>query len=223
MTAIPTGSTGDRGPNRLCAGRETEDRCRRLHSQNSRTNYAGACALRIADATLSSAQRQPDDLMSTAEDELRLRHTFRLADDARADGNHPFAAILVDPGGRILMESGNANVTGRDATAHAERMLASEASRTWSARELAGCTMYSSAEPCAMCAGAIYWSGIGRVVYGLSERRLRELTGNHPENPTLDLACRVVFESGQRSTEVIGPLLESEAEKPHLGFWNSGT
>ena len=62
-----------------------------------------------------------------------------------------------------------------------------------------------------MCAGAIYWAGIGRLVYGLSEHRLRELTGNHPENPTLDLPCREVFGSGQRSTEVVGPLLEDEA------------
>ena len=48
-----------------------------------------------------------------------------------------------------------------------------------------------------MCAGAIYWAGIGRLVYGLSEHRLRQLTGNHPENPTLDLPCRDVF--AQRS------------------------
>ena len=61
-----------------------------------------------------------------------------------------------------------------------------------------------------MCAGAMYWAGIGRVVYGLSEDRLRTLTGNHPENPTLDLPCRQVFESGQRRVEVVGPLLEDE-------------
>ena len=68
-----------------------------------------------------------------------------------------------------------------------------------------------------MCAGAIYWAGIGRLVYGLSEHRLRELTGNHPENPTLDLPCREVFASGQRSTEVVGPLLEDEAAAVHAG------
>jgi tRNA(Arg) A34 adenosine deaminase TadA len=55
-----------------------------------------------------------------------------------------------------------------------------------------------------MCAGAIYWAGIGRLVYGLSEHRLKELTGNHPENPTLDLPCRQVFASGQRSTKSSG-------------------
>lgn len=71
-----------------------------------------------------------------------------------------------------------------------------------------------------MCAGAIYWAAIGRLVYGLSEHRLRRLTGNHPENPTLDLPCRDVLRSGQRPTEVIGPLLEDEAEALHVGVWN---
>jgi hypothetical protein len=57
------------------------------------------------------------------------------------------------------------------------------------------------------------------VVYGLSEQRLRTLTGDHPENPTLDLPCRDVFASGQRRTEVVGPLLEDEAEAVHEGVW----
>jgi len=70
-----------------------------------------------------------------------------------------------------------------------------------------------------MCAGGIYWSGIGRVVYALSEQRLLALTGNHPENPTLSLPCREVFARGQRPTEVIGPLREDEARLAHAGFW----
>ena len=70
-----------------------------------------------------------------------------------------------------------------------------------------------------MCAGAIYWSGIGRVVYGLSEARLLALTGSHPENPTLALPCREVFARGQRPIEVIGPLIEDEAAAVHAGFW----
>jgi tRNA(Arg) A34 adenosine deaminase TadA len=106
-----------------------------------------------------------------------------------------------------------------DGTAHAERLLASRACTTLSPDILKDATLYSSAEPCAMCAGAIYWAGIGRLVYGLSEHRLRAVTGNHPENPTLDLPCRAVFASGQRATEVVGPLLEDEAEALHEGVW----
>ena len=75
-------------------------------------------------------------------------------------------------------------------TAHAERLLATWASKTYGADFLAGCTLYSSAEPCAMCSGAIYWAGIGRLVYGQSEKDLKAATGAHEENPTLDLPCR---------------------------------
>jgi tRNA(Arg) A34 adenosine deaminase TadA len=71
-----------------------------------------------------------------------------------------------------------------------------------------------------MCAGAAYWAGIGRVVYGLSERRLKQITGDHPENPTLDVPCRVVFEGGQRRVEVVGPLLEDEGAALHLDAWS---
>jgi len=57
-------------------------------------------------------------------------------------------------------------------------------------------------------------------VYGLSERRLKVITGNHAENPTLDLPCRSVFAAGQRHVEVIGPLLEDEAAAIHAGVWD---
>jgi tRNA(Arg) A34 adenosine deaminase TadA len=150
-----------------------------------------------------------------------LRRAFALARHSVADGNHPFAAVLVDRDGNVLLEAGNGYMPGRDATAHAERLAATQACTTLRPDVLRHATLYSSAEPCAMCAGAIYWAGIGRLVYGLSEHRLRALTGNHPENPTLDLPCRQVFESGQRPTEVVGPLLEDEAAAVHEGVWKS--
>jgi tRNA(Arg) A34 adenosine deaminase TadA len=148
-----------------------------------------------------------------------LRRSFEVARRSMTHGNHPFGAILVDDGGKVLLEVENGYMPAHDGTAHAERLLATEACRTLPAEVLAKATMYSSAEPCAMCAGAIYWAGIGRLVYGLSEHRLRDYTGNHPENPTLDLPCRAVFASGQRPTEVIGPLLEDEAGAMHDGVW----
>jgi tRNA(Arg) A34 adenosine deaminase TadA len=154
-------------------------------------------------------------------DRVFLRRSFALARRAVGHGNHPFAAILVDRDGRVLIEAENGYLPARDATAHAERLVATQACTTLAPDVLRTATLYSSAEPCAMCAGAIYWAGIGRLVYGLSEQRLRTLTGNHPENPTLDLPCRKVFESGQRATEVVGPLLEDEAAAVHEGAWGS--
>ncbi len=153
------------------------------------------------------------------DDERLLRRAYEVARRAQAHGNHPFGAVLVGPGGEVLLERENGFLPGRDRTAHAERLLAGDACRTLPPELLARSTLYTSAEPCAMCAGAIYWAGIGRVVYGLAERRLRELTGDHPENPTLDLPCRIVFAAGQRGTEVVGPLLEDEGAALHEGFW----
>jgi tRNA(Arg) A34 adenosine deaminase TadA len=152
-------------------------------------------------------------------DEHFLRRSFDIARRAMTHGNHPFGAILVDRDRNVLLEVENGFMPARDGTAHAERLLATQACTTLDPDVLKGATMYSSAEPCAMCAGAIYWAGIGRLVYGLSEHRLRALTGNHPENPTLDLPCREVFMRGQRATEVVGPLLEDEAEAVHDGAW----
>jgi tRNA(Arg) A34 adenosine deaminase TadA len=155
--------------------------------------------------------------MKTDEDFLRL--AIEIARQARAAGNHPFGAILMGPDQTVLMEPGNAYGDASDRTGHAERVLMTRASQTWSAEFMAGCTMYTSAEPCAMCAGAAYWAGIGRVVYGLSERDLGALIGPHPENLTMDLPCRIVLGAGQRLIEVIGPLLEAEARAVHDGFW----
>ncbi len=157
--------------------------------------------------------------MDRPSDELLLRRALEVACRAQAHGNHPFGAILVGPDGEVLGERENGYLPDRDMTGHAERLLATDACRAHPPELLARCTLYSSAEPCAMCAGAIYWAGIGRVVYGLSEKRLRAITGDHPENPTLDLPCRTVFAAGQRPTEVVGPLLEDEAAAVHEAFW----
>ena len=159
-------------------------------------------------------------LSPSERDEHFLRRSFEVARRAVTHGNHPFGAVLVDRNRNVLIEAENAYMPSHDGTAHAERLLATRACTTLSPDVLKAATLYSSAEPCAMCAGAMYWAGIGRLVYGLSEHRLRAVTGNHPENPTLDLPCRAVFESGQRSVQVVGPLLEDEAEALHAGVWS---
>jgi tRNA(Arg) A34 adenosine deaminase TadA len=148
-----------------------------------------------------------------------LRLSFEVARRSTIHGNHPFGSVLVDRDRNVLMEMENGYMPSRDGTAHAERLLASRACTTLAPDVLEHATLYSSAEPCAMCSGAIYWAGIGRLVYALSEHRLREITGNHPENPTLDLPCREVFRTGQRPTEVVGPLIEDEAAELHAGLW----
>jgi tRNA(Arg) A34 adenosine deaminase TadA len=156
----------------------------------------------------------------SARDEAFLRHCIELSRRVRDAGKHPFAAIVVDEHGHIVVEAGNDSLPpDGDPTRHAELVAAGRAARLLTPEQLARSTLYSSAEPCAMCAGAIYWCGIGRVVYALSEHRLLGLTGDHPENPTFALPCREVFARGQRPVSVAGPWLEDEAAAPHLGFW----
>lgn len=151
------------------------------------------------------------------DDQTLLRNVIALSATSRALGHHPFAATVVDADGTLLAESINAS--SDDCTAHAEVNAVRAAWKARPAHGLKHATLYSSAEPCAMCSGAIYWSGISRVVYALSEEHLLTLTGNHPENPTLSLPCREVFARGQRVVEVAGPMLEEEAAKAHERFW----
>jgi tRNA(Arg) A34 adenosine deaminase TadA len=153
-------------------------------------------------------------------DESLLRRSFAIAKAARDGGDHPFGCLLADAEGKILMEQGNGfSGEGGDRTAHAEKLLASRAAKAYDTAFLQHCTLYTSAEPCAMCAGALYWAGIGRVVFGQTERDLKAQTGAHEENPTLDLPCPIVFAAGQRPTEVVGPLLEAEAAQLQADYW----
>ncbi len=150
-----------------------------------------------------------------------LRRAIALSDASRQRGRHPFAALVANRDGKVIAEAGNNSMPPQgDPTQHAELVAAATAAKLLSPQELASCTLYTSAEPCCMCAGAVYWTGIGRVVYALSEHALLGLTGDHPENPTFSLPCREVFARGQRQVSVLGPLLEAEAAEPHKGFWS---
>jgi tRNA(Arg) A34 adenosine deaminase TadA len=154
-----------------------------------------------------------------AEHERHLRQAIELSRRARAKGNHPFGALLVGPDGAVLMEAENSVVTGGERTAHAELNLLRTASARHDASFLGRCTLYSSTEPCVMCAAALYWVGIGQLVYGLSKRELDRIVWGDPDTSSLKLTCRDVLQSGLRATDVIGPLLESEARRAHEDFW----
>ncbi len=160
------------------------------------------------------------ETLKALDHEAFLRLAIEESRKAREAGVHPFAAILVGPDGTVLMTQHNAFMPDHDMTGHAERVLMTRASTSPPREVLRECTIYTSAEPCAMCAGAIYWTGLKRVVYGLSEKDLKTITGDHPDNPTLDLPCEIVFAAGQRQVEVIGPLLEAEAAAVHVGAWD---
>ena len=148
-----------------------------------------------------------------------IRRAIEVARNARTHGNHPFGAILVGPENQILLEAENTVVTDKDVTGHAETNLIRLASAKYAAAYLENCTIYTSTEPCPMCAGAIFWSNIRRVVFGLRAERLYKLGDEDSSDVTMSLTCREVFERGLWQVEVIGPVLEDEAEKVHAGFW----
>ncbi|MGZ8485450.1 MAG: nucleoside deaminase [Candidatus Binatia bacterium] len=138
-----------------------------------------------------------------------LRYALMVAERAREHGDRPFGAVLVSNRGRILVEAENAKHATHDCTSHAETRLLAQASRQFPRHLLVHCTLYVNAEPCPMCAGAIFWSGVGRVVFGLSNARLRQLVGQRSEQ--LFEHCAEVLARGTHSVEVVGPLFEEEA------------
>jgi tRNA(Arg) A34 adenosine deaminase TadA len=145
-----------------------------------------------------------------------LRAANDVAREAAAHGHHPFACVLVGPDDRILMRQGNINTVR-----HAETELCRRAADAFAPDFLWACTLVSTAEPCAMCSGTLYWANIGRLVYGFEEATLLELTGDSAENPTMSLSSRTVLGSGQKQIEVHGPIPEMKEElvAPHIGFW----
>ena len=150
-----------------------------------------------------------------------LRASIKVAQDARDHGNHPFGAVLVDVNNQMILKAENTVVTGKDCTGHAETNLMRLATQHYSPDQLATCTLYTSTEPCAMCAGAIHWGDVRRVVFALSEIALYEIVGPSPDH--LMLPCREVFARSQRPVVVQGPApeLDAEARAVHEGFWQS--
>ncbi len=149
-----------------------------------------------------------------------LRRAIELARLAREHGNHPFGALLVDAKGNVVLEAENTVRTDKDVTAHAETNLIRMATARFDRDFLGRCTLYTSTEPCAMCAGAIYWGNIRRVVFGFSQEQIHAISAGNPENMQLQLSSREVFARGDHPVEVSGPHLPKESAAVHDGFWD---
>lgn len=147
-------------------------------------------------------------------DEFYLSYTLELAAEAMQQGDHPFAAVLVKDD-CLLLTCINSAASNHDATQHAELQLVSYATQQFHPSYLMECTLYSSTEPCAMCASAIVWSGIGRVVYGCPTEVLAEIVGR----TTFLVPCREIFSRALWPPEVVGPLLAEQSAEIHRQFW----
>ena len=134
-----------------------------------------------------------------------IRRCIDLALEAAAMGDEPFAALL-EVDGEIVISAQNRVLRDRDRTRHAELLVVSQAMQTLDAPTLRRATLYASTEPCVMCAAAIYWSRIPRLVYGCSQQAFARKTGCGFSVP-----CQQVLAAGSRIVDVIGPVLEEEA------------
>jgi tRNA(Arg) A34 adenosine deaminase TadA len=151
-------------------------------------------------------------MTTPAQDEALLREAIALSREARAAGDEPYGAVLADAQGRVIASARNTQASMRDVTAHAEMSLVRRLPPSLGREALAAASVYASGEPCPMCAGAIYWAGLGRVVYGLSIETMTALSGGAAADQ-LALHCREVLASGTRRVEVLGPRLEDEARR----------
>ena len=155
-------------------------------------------------------------------DARHLRQAIALSVTARERGNRPFGAVVIAANGDTLSEAFNDTGETGDCTGHAETNAIRRLAATGAQRDLlAGATLYSSAEPCVMCAGAIFWSAIGRVVFGIDAERLRVFRGARGDQRDVELSCRDVFDAAPHPIECIGPALIEEASAPHVGAWKA--
>jgi tRNA(Arg) A34 adenosine deaminase TadA len=140
-----------------------------------------------------------------------VRKAIDVAKTSQQKGNLPYGCILVNKEGTVLLTGENTINTDQDCLAHAEINLIRDACKIYDHDYLKTCTIYTSDEPCPMCASAIFWSGIGKLAYGLSKSEYYKIVGRDDPNWVFEIPVRDVLNSGGRAVEVLGPLLEEEA------------
>jgi len=169
--------------------------------------------------TAPSVATFPAEQPVAERDATYLRQAIELSRTARQRGNRPFGSVIVAPDGTVLGAGWNSNGESGDCTAHAEVQAIREACQRHDRAALEQATLYASGEPCVMCAGAIFWANIRRVVYGIDDQRLRVFRGERLDQRDVELSCRDVFRAAPFAVECTGPSLVDEASQPHVGAW----
>lgn len=103
-------------------------------------------------------------------DEFFMNEALKEAKTAYEKGEIPIGAVIVSSG-QIIAKAHNMTETLNDVTAHAEMMAFTSAANYLGSKYLNECTLYVTIEPCTMCAGASYWTQIGKIVYGADDEK----------------------------------------------------
>lgn len=133
-----------------------------------------------------------------------MREALTAAEEARGRGEVPVGACIVDAEGRLIAKGGNLTITDCDPSAHAEIVALREASKVIGNYRLTGFTLYTTIEPCAMCAGALVHARIARLVYGAADERfgaagtLFNICDNETLNHRMDVESGVLAEECRR-------------------------
>ncbi|RZV08474.1 tRNA(Arg) A34 adenosine deaminase TadA [Natrinema hispanicum] len=147
-------------------------------------------------------------------DESYVRRAIDLAESAVESGNTPFGSLLVVDD-EIVRTAENTTLTDDDIAAHPEFKLASWAATELEPADRVACTMYTSTEPCPMCASAIVYAGLDRVVYSVSVDSLADV---RPDG-VIEIPCAEVIDRADGATTVEGPMLEDEGLAVHENYF----
>ncbi|WP_227983787.1 deaminase [Nocardia spumae] len=140
-----------------------------------------------------------------------LRRAISLAEEAADRGNRPFGAVAVTAAGAVIAEGRNEVAESGVVTAHAELTALTAATAAGRTADLAGATVYASGEPCPMCAAAMVWAGVTRIVFAAAEPDFHAVIGGYPR---FTLRCAEVVGAADVPVTVSGPHLDDEALAP---------
>jgi len=164
----------------------------------------------MADEHAPRSDPSPD--LDSLDHESYVRRAIELARTAGDRGDDPFGSLLVRDG-TVVMEEANREVTDDDIALHPELTLARRAASEMAPDERAATVMYTSTEPCSMCATGIGFAGLGAVVYSVAGATAADEVGGAPGIPSPE-----VFDRWDADVEVVGPVLETEGLAVHRDY-----
>lgn len=145
-----------------------------------------------------------------------MKLAIKEAEKARKENDYAIGAVVVKDN-KIISSSSSRTKRDEDPVAHAETLAIAKASKILKNRHLPGCILYTTNEPCPMCASVVVWARMKGVVYGAryqDMKRYRQKNGNtHYLWRTIDIPCKTIFEKSTEKVEIIKDFMRAECVK----------